>query len=186
MLHIYWLKTIKCMSSPSLGDKNLKHSCWPISRLRFHMGKQALMRSLRGSALLLDLLASFWCRYTTVFLSTVSGPCLDQDLRARTLIPAGSLALGFANPFSPWASSFCWWFFFFFFFPPASSRAWIWPKKHWGVSALATRKSWDGEDDEPLLSASCSGFSEIREYKRKDLSAAKQTDTYQTDLWSFR
>lgn len=143
-------------------------------------------RSLRGSALLLDLLASFWCRYTTVFLSTVSGPCLDQDLRARTLIPAGSLALGFANPFSPWASSFCWWFFFFFFFPPASSRAWIWPKKHWGVSALATRRSWDGEDDEPLLSASCSGFSEIREYKRKDLSAAKQTDTYQTDLWSFR
>lgn len=63
--------------------------------------------------------------------------------------------------------------FFFFFFPPASSRAWIWPKKHWGVSALATRKSWDGEDDEPLLSASCADFSEIREYKRKN----KQTHT---------
>lgn len=71
-------------------------------------------RSLRGPPLLLELLASFWSCYTTVFLSTVSGPSLDQDLKARTLISAGSLALGFANPFSPQASSFCWCFFFLF------------------------------------------------------------------------
>lgn len=184
-VNIYWLITIKYMSSPSLGDKNLKHSCWPMSRLRFSCEETTATRSLSVPALLLELLASFRSRYTTVFLSTVSGPCLDQDLRARTLISAGSLALGFANPFSPRASSFCW-CFFFFFFPPAFSRAWIWPKKRRGVSALATQTSWDGADDGPLLSASCQGFTEIREYKSKDLSAAEQTDTYQADLWPFK
>lgn len=66
-------------------------------------------------ALCPDLLVSFSSPYMSVLLSTISGPRLDQDVGARTLISAAFLALGFANPFAPWASSFCFLFLFCFF-----------------------------------------------------------------------
>lgn len=116
----------------STERQELKHS-----RLGFHVRKLAFMCSPRGPALLPDRLASSWSRCTSVFLSTVFGPILDQDFRACALISAGPLALEFANPFSPWASSFYCCSFFFFIFPPASSRAWIWPKKWRGVSSIS-------------------------------------------------
>lgn len=125
-------------------------------------------------ALCSDLLVWFSSHYMRVLLSTISGPCLDQDVRARTLISAGSLALGFANPFAPWASSFCFLFLFCFLSTGLfQSGAEAGTKVFFGRASMSYT-SWDGLDAGPLLSQWAVGASQRLGRLKKRISPAAE------------